>query len=77
MCKWARGITGVDLTNDLTCSIDGTINTGSGAAGFMSARYWSSSEADDDKAVGQNFANGNQDGNAKSFPYYVRPVRAF
>ena len=43
----------------------------------MSARYWSSSEADDDKAVGQNFANGNQDGNAKSFPYYVRPVRAF
>jgi len=77
MCKWARGITGVDLINVLTLCIGGTINTGSGAAGFVSGRYWSSSQYDAKNAWHQYFDTTSQSSAEKWETFYVRPVRAF
>ena len=45
MCKWARGITGVNLTTVATyCGVAGTLNTGSGATGFVGDAYFTSTE---------------------------------
>jgi len=52
-----------------------------GVGGFSSGFYWSSSEVDGDfgtnSALDQIFANGDQNGEAKDTPVFVRPVRAF
>ena len=77
MCKWARGITGVDLTTVTTPCSGGAINTGSGAAGFVADYYWSSSEGSASHAWLQDFYDGFQDGDGKNYTFYVRPVRAF
>ena len=46
--------------------------------GFAAAEYWSSSENNDLVAAWyQDFGNGNQDSNYKSFTFHVRAVRAF
>ena len=45
--------------------------------GFASGLYWSSSEYDALNAWFKDFNDGYQDGDAKSYPNYVRPVRAF
>ena len=47
-----------------------------GVGGFASGYYWSSSEHVADLAWVQSFSNGDQ-GYSKTFPSYVRPVRAF
>jgi hypothetical protein len=80
MCKWARGFTGTNLTDlNILCNAagGGTINTGSGAAGFVASYYSSSSERSASLAWTQTFNLGNQNYNSKSSNYYVRPVRAF
>jgi len=77
MCKWQRGITGEALTNLATVCTGGTINSGSGAAGFTSNLYWSSTEHSTNNAVQQNFIGGTQGNTDKSSPWYVRPIRAF
>ena len=78
MCKWARGITGTALTTLTTVCSSGTINTGSGAAGFVTTYYWSSSEFSGDLARGQDFSDGSQATSSKSGANdRVRPVRAF
>jgi hypothetical protein len=78
MCKWQRGITGVDLTTLTTVCIGGGLNTGTGAAGFvLNALYWSSSEDIGPKAWRQQFSNGNQAILDKNFLARFRPVRAF
>ena len=75
MCKWARGVA---WTSDATVCTGGTLNTGSGAAGFLANYYWSSSERFLDAAWLQTFNSGFQDDIAKSNSLpYVRPVRAF
>ena len=77
MCKWQRGQA---WTSDATlCDSSGAINTGSGAAGFVSdAAYWSSSQGSADVAWVQVFGNGSQSNVSKSSPnYFVRPIRAF
>jgi hypothetical protein len=81
MCKWAKGQA---WTSDATvCDSSGTINTGSGAAGFGDYDYWSSSDRGDEYV---NFAryqwlpSGFQGQTAKSMNgqnLYVRPIRAF
>jgi hypothetical protein len=77
MCKWARGITGVDLANVLTGCITGN-NTGLGAAGFVELRYTSSSEYSANGTWYLDFNNGSQGVNYfKWEPFYVRPVRSF
>jgi hypothetical protein len=45
--------------------------------GFTTVYYWSSSEYVAVDAWSQYFTNGFQDYIAKSYWYYVRPVRAF
>jgi hypothetical protein len=77
MCKWQRGITGVDLTTVTTRCSGGTINTGPGAAGFVESYYWSSSEVSASLAWFQGFGDGFQTNSTKNDTYYVRPVRAF
>jgi hypothetical protein len=77
MCKWARGITGDNLTTVTTACTGGTLNSGPGAAGFVENLYWSSSEQDADFAWFQRFTNGDQSGSRKNTTFYVRPVRAF
>jgi hypothetical protein len=55
-------------------------NIGQGATnggGFASGNYWSSSEYDGVSALGQSFANGDQDSYYKYGTLYVRAVRAF
>ena len=79
MCKWARGVA---WTSDETVCSGGTINLGTGeglgAAGFISSRYWSSSEYSDSRAWSQEYTSpGNQANSAKSDSRYVRPIRAF
>lgn len=74
MCKWQRGVLWV---SDATVCSDGALNTGSGAAGFMAERYWSSSENDAGLAWRQYLSDGIQDAGAKDGTRYIRPVRAF
>ena len=79
MCKWARGQA---WTSDATvCNSSGTINTGSGAAGFTtltSVFYWSSSEINATLAWVQSYHTGANNVNSnKSDSRYVRPIRAF
>ena len=75
MCKWQRGQAWV---SDATiCNNTGTLNSGTGASGFSTGDFWSSSEADAINAWGQNFGNGSQYSGTKDGPSYVRPVRAF
>jgi hypothetical protein len=77
MCKWQRGITGAALTTLTTVCTGGTLNNGPRAAGFVASNYWSSSEDRATHARSQNFTDGYEDLNDKSFTTYVRPVRAF
>jgi hypothetical protein len=78
MCKWQRG---VPWTSDATVCGGGTLNSGTGAAGFEGVRYWSSSEGGPAVAYSQNFIGADaffNNKNALSQPYYlVRPIRAF
>ena len=48
-----------------------------GVGGFASEGYWSSSEVGANTAWYQYFFDGSQSLNLKSFPFYVRPIRAF
>jgi hypothetical protein len=77
MCKWARGITGVDLTTVATGCAGGAINTGVGAAGFYDFYYRSSSEETATDAWDQDFHANTPTSYAKSYNFRVRPVRAF
>jgi hypothetical protein len=71
MCKWQGGVAWV---SDATVCTGGTLNTGTGAAGFDSFFYNSSS----DGVHIQRFSDGVQVSNGgKSLTTYVRPVRAF
>ncbi len=79
MCKWQRGVAWV---SDATVCTGGTLNSGTGASGFSTVTYWSSSEDAATTAWSQRFDNGYQYYNdkaylIKTFTYYVRPVRAF
>ena len=74
MCKWVRGVA---WTSDATDCEGGTLNSGVGAAGFVDASYWSSSEASAATAYWQDFEYGSQPIATKSGARYVRPVRAF
>jgi hypothetical protein len=76
MCKWQRGVAWI--SNATVCA-GGTINTGSGAAGFVATDYyWSSSEHLPAYSWFQHFVNDPSQGfNAKGNPRYVRPIRAF
>jgi hypothetical protein len=76
MCKWVRGITGVDLTNVTTVCTGGAINTGLGAAGFGDV-YWSSSQTAAHTALYQNFFSPVRGGVAKNYSAHIRPIRAF
>jgi len=82
MCKWARGIAWV--SDATVCSSGGTLNSGTGAAGFYSNYYWSSSQSGNSRSWYQNFVNpynaalsGGQGTDLKNFPMFVRPIRAF
>ena len=82
MCKWARGIPWV--SDATVCSSGGTLNSGTGAAGFYSNYYWSSSQSGNSRAWYQNFVNpynaalsGGQGTDLKNIPMFVRPIRAF
>jgi hypothetical protein len=77
MCKWQRGITGTDLTTLTKNCAGGTINTGSGASGFVDNYYWSASEFNANTAWQRFFSDGNQGFSSKFLTFYVRPVRAF
>jgi hypothetical protein len=81
MCKWQRGITGIDLTTLTTNCTGGTLNSGTGAAGFVEDAYWSSSESSEfsgDVAYTRYFGGGGPNTSYKNqATYKVRPVRAF
>jgi hypothetical protein len=75
MCKWMRGVA---WTSDATICSGGTLNAGTGAAGFVANPYWSSTEYDGGSIWAQSFNDGNQGLNGlKGNNYYVRPIRAF
>jgi hypothetical protein len=79
MCKWARGQA---WTSDATaCNSSGTINTGSGAAGFLTSLYWSSSDYGiinyPNYVFFYNYSSGGIAVGGKHLTYYVRPIRAF
>jgi hypothetical protein len=79
MCKWQRGQA---WTSDATlCNNTGANNSGSGAAGFTSNIYWSSTEQGDNNARVQNFSDvigaGIQSNLDKTTESRVRPIRAF
>ena len=75
MCKWQRGVA---WTSDATVCTGGTMNSGTGASGFTTATYWSSSEYDATlRASSQSFSSGTQFTNFKNSRFYVRSVRAF
>jgi hypothetical protein len=75
MCKWARGVA---WTSDATACTGGSLNTGIGAAGFVSNYYWSSSELNASNALVRGFSAGGEGNNVKgTTTYNVRPVRAF
>jgi len=75
MCKWVRGR---PWTSDATVCTGGTINTGPGAAGFVTT-YWSSSEDTLASYAWKQFLNAGTQTNLyqKNDPAYVRPIRAF
>jgi hypothetical protein len=77
MCKWANGITGVNLTTLSTRCVGGTINTGVGSAGFTAFYYWSSSANGTHGSWRQNLQDGAQDAVSKASNFHVRPIRAF
>ncbi|MEJ6626468.1 MAG: hypothetical protein QNL32_01240 [Actinomycetes bacterium] len=79
MCKWQQGITGDDLTNLSKVCTGGSLNTGIGAAGFVTnVYYWSSSENGSNNARSQRFDSGYQgSATGKWASNHVRPVRAF
>ena len=81
MCKWARGVPWV---SDATVCTGGSLNTGTGAAGFYDNYYWSSSQSGNSRAWYQFFVDpynsatsGRQVGDLKTTPAFVRPIRAF
>jgi len=74
MCKWQKGVA---WTSDATVCTGGTLNSGTGAAGFANGNYWSSTEAATNKAWKQHFFHGTQDDELKSTVNSVRPIRAF
>ena len=74
MCKWQNGVA---LTPEATGCALGTLNSGAGAAGFASSRYWSSSEGSASTACDQDFGFGNLFCNSKEHARFIRPVRAF
>ena len=81
MCKWARGQA---WTSDATvCTSSGTINTGSGAAGFSTATsYWSSTEVSADNVWTQSYTDGTGTSFLTKSSFIspglrVRPIRAF
>jgi hypothetical protein len=78
MCKWLKGITGDNLTTLTTVCPDGfVLNSGSGATGFLTDYYWSSSEVNASTAWFQFLVNGNGYGFDKSGTLRVRPIRSF
>jgi hypothetical protein len=77
MCKWARGITGVNLTNLAKACTGGALNTGPGAAGFAADFYWSSTENDSFSSLSRLFTNGSGAATNKNVSEYVRAIRAF
>jgi hypothetical protein len=79
MCKWQRGITGADLTTLTTDCTGGTLNSGTGAAGFVASWYLSSSETYSYTVAVQNFATGgrSEGGYKDSTVNYIRAVRSF
>jgi hypothetical protein len=80
MCKWARGITGVDLTTVTTACAGGTINTGLGAAGFEERSHFSSTEVVYQGAASvqiQSFTLGSFYTSEKQDERSFRAVRAF
>ena len=75
MCKWQRGQAWV---SDATiCNNTGTLNSGTGAAGFDSAYYSISSESAAENAWQQGFQDGGQGPGSKNFINALRAVRAF
>ena len=77
MCKWARGITGVNLTNLAQGCTGGALNTGPGAAGFAADFYWSSTENSSLFSEVRLFRTGGGGLENKNWPQYVRAIRAF
>ena len=77
MCKWARGITGVNLTNLAQACTGGALNTGPGAAGFAADFYWSSTENSSLFSEVRLFRTGGGGLENKNWPQYVRAIRAF
>jgi hypothetical protein len=77
MCKWARGITGALFTSLTTACSGGTLNTGSGTAGFAADFYWSSTENDSFSSQSRQFASGSGAATNKRGSAYVRAIRAF
>jgi hypothetical protein len=78
MCKWQRGISGADLITLTTVCTGGNLNSGTGAEGFDSFFYSSSSETTGSGVKIQRFSNGEQASEGgKNGVYYVRPIRAF
>jgi hypothetical protein len=53
------------------------IGSGSNIGNFVSTKYWSSSEKDDNYAWNWEFSSGYQDYNSKTSNKYVRAIRAF
>ena len=53
------------------------ICSGSNIGNFVSTKYWSSSEKDDNYAWNWEFSSGYQDYNSKTSNKYVRAIRAF
>jgi hypothetical protein len=75
MCKWQGGDA---WTSDATVCTGGTLNSGTGAAGFQASNYWSSTEDTELRAWVQYFNTGVQDNSfQKANVRFVRPIRAF
>jgi hypothetical protein len=77
MCKWQRG---EPWTSDATvCTSAGTLNSGSGAAGFDGGQYWSSTEVSADGVWTQGLSSGSGSSflTKTSTTYKVRPIRAY
>jgi hypothetical protein len=74
MCKWARGVA---WTSDATICDGGILNSGPGAAGFVSSYYWSSSEKDGSNARNHLLSGAQGTGGGKNNNNYVRAIRAF